>query len=140
MGALRWLKVLYIQVLIGIALGVLVGALWPETGAALKPLGDAFIKLIKLTIAPVIFCTVAAGIAHMSDLKKFGRVGGKALLDFGLTPVSRVIPAGGRLRVTITGADPRQRNLQDIKQTPAPVLTLFRGGRTGSRIDLPVTP
>jgi aerobic C4-dicarboxylate transport protein len=83
-GALRWLKVLYIQVLIGIALGVLVGALWPETGAALKPLGDAFIKLIKLTIAPVIFCTVAAGIAHMSDLKKFGRVGGKALLYFEL--------------------------------------------------------
>lgn len=67
-------------------------------------------------------------------------VGGKALLDFGLTPVSRVIPAGGRLRVTITGADPRQRNLQDIKQTPPPVLTLFRGGRTGSRIDLPVAP
>ena len=82
MGALRWLKLLYVQVLIGIALGVLVGALWPETGAALKPLGDAFIKLIKLTIAPVIFCTVAAGIAHMSDLKKFGRVGGKALLYF----------------------------------------------------------
>jgi aerobic C4-dicarboxylate transport protein len=79
---MRWLKLLYVQVLIGIALGVLVGALWPETGAALKPLGDAFIKLIKLTIAPVIFCTVAAGIAHMSDLKKFGRVGGKALIYF----------------------------------------------------------
>jgi len=82
MPALRWLKLLYVQVLIGIALGVLVGALWPETGAALKPLGDAFIKLIKLTIAPVIFVTVASGIAHMSDLKKFGRVGGKALLYF----------------------------------------------------------
>ena len=79
---MKWLKLLYVQVLIGIALGVLVGALWPETGAGLKPLGDAFIKLIKLTIAPVIFCTVAAGIAHMSDLKKFGRVGGKALLYF----------------------------------------------------------
>jgi len=79
---MRWLKLLYVQVLIGIALGVLVGALWPETGTALKPLGDAFIKLIKMTIAPVIFCTVAAGIAHMSDLRKFGRVGGKALLYF----------------------------------------------------------
>lgn len=79
---MKWLKLLYIQVLIGIALGVAVGALWPETGAALKPLGDAFIKLIKLAIAPVIFCTVAGGIAHMSDLKKFGRVGGKALIYF----------------------------------------------------------
>ena len=79
---MKWLKLLYVQVLIGIALGVLVGALWPKLGADLKPLGDAFIALIKLTIAPVIFCTVAAGIAHMSDLKKFGRVGGKALLYF----------------------------------------------------------
>lgn len=82
MGALRWLKLLYVQVLIGIVLGIAVGALWPETGAALKPLADAFIKLIKLTIAPVIFCTVASGIAHMSDLKKFGRVGGKTLIYF----------------------------------------------------------
>ena len=82
MGALRWLKLLYVQVLLGIALGVAVGALWPETGAALKPLAAAFIKLIKLTIAPVIFCTVASGIAHMSDLKKFGRVGGKTLIYF----------------------------------------------------------
>ena len=79
---MKVLRLLYVQVLIGIALGVLVGALWPETGTALKPLGDAFIKLIKLTIAPVIFCTVASGIAHMSDLRKFGRVGGKALLYF----------------------------------------------------------
>ena len=55
----RLLGTLYIQVLIGIVLGLLVGALWPETGAALKPLGDAFIKLIKMVIAPVIFCTVA---------------------------------------------------------------------------------
>ncbi|HTI67477.1 MAG TPA: dicarboxylate/amino acid:cation symporter [Caulobacteraceae bacterium] len=81
---MKWLKKLYVQVLIGIALGILVGALWPETGAALKPLGDAFIKLIKMIIAPVIFCTVAGGIAHMGDLKKFGRVGGKALLYFEL--------------------------------------------------------
>jgi aerobic C4-dicarboxylate transport protein len=79
---MKYLKLLYVQVLIGIALGVLVGALWPTFGAGLKPLGDAFIKLIKLTIAPVIFCTVAGGVAHMSDLKKFGRVGGKALLYF----------------------------------------------------------
>jgi aerobic C4-dicarboxylate transport protein len=76
------LKLLYVQVLIAIALGIMVGALWPETGVALKPLGDGFIKLIKMVIAPVIFCTVASGIAHMSDLAKFGRVGGKALIYF----------------------------------------------------------
>ncbi len=80
----RLLGTLYIQVLIGIALGLAVGALWPETGAALKPLGDAFIKLIKMVIAPVIFCTVALGIAQMGDMKKFGRIGGKAILYFEL--------------------------------------------------------
>jgi aerobic C4-dicarboxylate transport protein len=78
----RVLGTLYIQVLIGIVLGLLVGALWPEFGASLKPLGDAFIKLIKMVIAPVIFCTVALGIAQMGDIKKFGRIGGKALIYF----------------------------------------------------------
>jgi aerobic C4-dicarboxylate transport protein len=79
---LRFLKHLYVQVLIAIALGIAVGALWPQAGVALKPLGDAFVRLIKMIIAPVIFCTVTAGIAHMSDLRKFGRVGGKALVYF----------------------------------------------------------
>jgi aerobic C4-dicarboxylate transport protein len=79
---MKLLKELYIQVLIGIALGIVVGILWPEFGASLKVLGDAFIKLIKLVIAPVVFCTVSAGIGHMSDLKKVGRVGGKALVYF----------------------------------------------------------
>jgi aerobic C4-dicarboxylate transport protein len=82
MGFLRHLRVLYVQVLIGVALGVLVGALWPTFGASLKPLGDAFIKLIKLAIAPVIFCTVAGGIARMGDLKAFGRLGARTLIYF----------------------------------------------------------
>ncbi len=82
MALLRPFKVLYVQVLIGIALGILVGALWPETGVALKPLGDGFIKLIKMAIAPVIFCTIAGGIARMSDMKAFGRLGLKTLLYF----------------------------------------------------------
>ena len=82
MTIFRHLKVLYVQVLIGIVLGVAVGAIWPEFGASLKPLGDAFVKLIRMVIAPVIFVSVAAGIAHMSDLKKFGRVGVKALVYF----------------------------------------------------------
>ncbi|HET9159422.1 MAG TPA: C4-dicarboxylate transporter DctA [Caulobacteraceae bacterium] len=79
---MRLLRELYIQVLIGIAIGIVVGVIWPEFGASLKFLGDAFIKLIKLIIAPVVFCTVSAGIGHMSDLKKVGRVGGKALVYF----------------------------------------------------------
>ncbi|GGC80935.1 dicarboxylate/amino acid:cation symporter [Chelatococcus reniformis] len=77
-----WYKVLYIQVLIAIALGVLVGHLFPHTGEALKPLGDGFIALIKMMIAPVIFCTVVHGIASVSDLRKVGRVGIKALVYF----------------------------------------------------------
>jgi aerobic C4-dicarboxylate transport protein len=79
---MKLLKVLYVQVLIGIALGILFGALWPQFATPAKVLGDIFVKLIKLIIAPIVFCTVAAGIAHMSDLKKVGRVGGKALLYF----------------------------------------------------------
>lgn len=73
---------LYVQVLVAIVIGIGVGALWPKFGAGLKSLGDAFISLIKMLIAPVIFCTVTSGIARMSDIKKFGRVGGKTLLYF----------------------------------------------------------
>ncbi|HEX3887867.1 MAG TPA: C4-dicarboxylate transporter DctA [Phenylobacterium sp.] len=79
---MRSLRQLWVQVLIGTILGALVGWLWPEFGAALKPLGDAFIKLVKMAIAPVIFCTVAAGIARMSDLKAFGRLGLRTLVYF----------------------------------------------------------
>ena len=75
-------KILYVQVLFAIVLGVLLGVFHPELGAKMKPLGDGFIKLIKMIIAPVIFCTVVAGIAGMQDMKKIGRVGGKALLYF----------------------------------------------------------
>ena len=77
-----WYTVLYIQVLIAIIIGVLVGYFYPKTGTALKPLGDAFIALIRMMIAPVIFCTVVHGIASMSDLAKVSRVGLKALLYF----------------------------------------------------------
>ena len=73
---------LYFQVLTAIVLGITVGHFWPEIGASLKPLGDAFVKLVKMIIAPVIFLTVTTGIAGMSDLKKVGRVAGKAMLYF----------------------------------------------------------
>ncbi|RSZ60255.1 dicarboxylate/amino acid:cation symporter [Massilia atriviolacea] len=75
-------KILYVQVLIAIVCGVLLGVFYPKLGVDMKPLGDGFIKLIKMIIAPVIFCTVVAGIAGMQDMKKIGRVGGKALLYF----------------------------------------------------------
>lgn len=73
---------LYLQVLVAIVLGVLVGWLKPQWGVAVQPLGDGFIKLIKMLIAPVIFTTVVAGIAGMGDLKRLGRVGVKALVYF----------------------------------------------------------
>ncbi|HEV2865344.1 MAG TPA: cation:dicarboxylase symporter family transporter, partial [Allosphingosinicella sp.] len=75
-------RTLYFQVLVAIALGVLVGWAWPEAGRALKPLGDGFIKLVKMIITPVIFLTVVTGIAGMADLKAFGRVGAKAMAYF----------------------------------------------------------
>jgi aerobic C4-dicarboxylate transport protein len=78
----KLLGTLYIQVLIAIALGVLIGHQWPQIGIDLKPLGDGFIKLIKMIIGPIIFCTVVSGITSMHDVKQVGRVGGKALLYF----------------------------------------------------------
>jgi aerobic C4-dicarboxylate transport protein len=96
---------LYVQVLIAIALGVLVGWLKPEWGTAVKPLGDGFVKLIKMLIGPIVFTTVTVGIAGMKDLKKVGRVGGKAVLYFeimttvalliGLTMAHLVHPGAG---------------------------------------------
>lgn len=89
---MKWLKILYVQVLIGIVLGVLVGLFYPETGTALKPLAEIFIKAIKMLIAPIIFCTVVSGIASMGDLKRVGRVGLKALIYFEvLTTLALVI-------------------------------------------------
>ncbi len=78
----RLLRSLYFQVVVAIALGVLLGAFYPQAGAAMKPFGDGFIKLIKMLIAPVIFCTVVTGIAGVEDVKKVGKTGGLALLYF----------------------------------------------------------
>ena len=75
-------KSLYFQVITAIILGVILGHFWPQTGAAMKPLGDGFIKLIKMIIAPIIFCTVVVGIAGMEDMKRVGKTGGYALLYF----------------------------------------------------------
>jgi aerobic C4-dicarboxylate transport protein len=79
-----WYKVLYIQVLIAIVLGVIAGSFFPHfaTNDWIKALGDGFIKLIKMVITPIIFCTVVSGIAHIQDARKVGRVGVKALVYF----------------------------------------------------------
>src|SRR5690242_16569973 len=73
---------LYVQVLAAIVIGVALGHFYPQLGAQMKPLGDAFIKMIKMVIAPIIFCTVVHGIASMQDMRKVGRVGLKALVYF----------------------------------------------------------
>jgi aerobic C4-dicarboxylate transport protein len=78
----KYLSKLYVQVLIGIAAGILVGHFYPDVGANLKPLGDLFIKLIRMLLAPIIFASVVVGIARMNDLHEAGRVGVKALLYF----------------------------------------------------------
>ncbi|MFC2974483.1 dicarboxylate/amino acid:cation symporter [Azotobacter bryophylli] len=98
-------KSLYVQVLAAIAIGVALGHFYPETGAAMKPLGDGFVKLIKMAIAPIIFCTVVSGIAGMQDMKAVGKTGGIALLYFeivstlaliiGLVVVNVVKPGAG---------------------------------------------
>ncbi len=83
-AAKPWYKILYVQVLFAIVLGVVIGWLWPTfaTNDWIKALGDGFIKLIKMVIAPIIFCTVVSGISHIQDAKKVGRVGVKALVYF----------------------------------------------------------
>jgi len=96
-----WWKSLYVQVLVAIVAGVLLGYFDPKLGEALKPLGDAFIALVKMIIAPVIFLTVALGIAQMGDLKKVGRVGLKAVIYFEvLTTIALVIGMLGANGIT----------------------------------------
>ena len=105
---------LYFQVIVAIVIGVVLGHFWPETGAAMKPLGDGFIKLIKMIIAPIIFCTVVVGIAGMEDMKKVGKTGGLALLYFeivsslalvvGLIIVNVVKPGAG-MNVDVSALD-----------------------------------
>src|SRR4051812_50166170 len=73
---------LYFQVITAIVIGVILGHFAPATGEAMKPLGDGFIKLIKMIIAPIIFCTVVVGIAGMEDMKKVGKTGGFAVRYF----------------------------------------------------------
>jgi aerobic C4-dicarboxylate transport protein len=96
-----WYRVLYVQVLIAVVLGVIVGALAPKAFAeSMKPLGDGFIKLIKMIIAPIVFCTVVHGIASVGDLRKLGRIGIKSLIYFEV--VSTIALVIGLLVVNIS--------------------------------------
>src|SRR4029078_472650 len=111
-----WYSVLYIQVLIAIAVGIIIGHFWPALCKALKPLGDGFIALIKMMIGPVIFCTVVHGIGSMRDLKKVGRVGVKTLFYFvavstlaliiGLI-VGEVLQPGKGFNIDVASLDPK---------------------------------
>src|ERR1700734_1531096 len=106
---------LWLQVMIGIVLGVLIGIFFPHPAVLLKPLGDGFIKLIRMTLAPIVFGTVVVGIARMGDLKEAGRVGAKALvyfeivstlaLLFGLVAANLLQPGRG-MNIDATKLDP----------------------------------
>lgn len=116
----RLLRSLYLQVLVAVVIGAVIGFAWPETGEALKPLGDGFIKLIKMMIGPIIFCTVVLGISGMEDLKKVGKTGGLALVYFevvstvalviGLVIVNVVRPGAG------VNADPATLDASAVAQ------------------------
>src|SRR5947209_17587908 len=119
-----WYKILYIQVLIAIALGVLIGRFYPDLGKELKPLGDGFIALIKMMIAPVIFCTVVHGISSMGDLKRVGRVGLKALIYFEVVStvalaigliVGEIIQPGSGFKIDPAAIDPNSVATNDTK-------------------------
>ena len=110
-----WWKSLYVQVLVAIAIGVLLGYFQPSLGASMKPLGDAFIALVKMIIGPVIFLTVVVGIAHMGELRQVGRIGVKALVYFevlttialaiGLLVANLVRPGAG-MNISVAALDP----------------------------------
>ena len=96
---------IYIQVLLAVGLGIVIGHFFPNLGKSLKPFGDGFVKLVKMVIAPIIFCTVVHGVASVQSLKKLGRVGLKTLVYFelvstlaliiGLTVVNVLKPGAG---------------------------------------------
>jgi aerobic C4-dicarboxylate transport protein len=121
---LPFYRSLYLQVIVAIVGGILLGHFYPATGAAMQPLGDGFIKLIKMMIGPVIFCTVVTGIAGMENMKRVGRTGGLALLYFevvstfaliiGLVVVNVVAPGAGM------NVNPATIDTADIAQYVAP--------------------
>jgi aerobic C4-dicarboxylate transport protein len=125
--ARAWWKELWVQVMIAMALGIALGAVRPDLGAQMQPLGDAFIKAIRMLIAPIIFCTVVSGIAHMADMAKVGRVAIKALLYFEVVTTFALIIGLAAVNIWQPGAgmniDPASINASVVdpyvKQTAA---------------------
>ena len=116
-----WYKILYVQVLIAIVLGALFGWLWPTlaTNDWIKALGDGFIKLIKMVIAPIIFCTVVSGIAHIQDAKKVGRIGVKALVYFEVVSTFALVIGLARRQSGQAGRGLRRRHGRCARRSPA---------------------
>ncbi|WP_255556356.1 dicarboxylate/amino acid:cation symporter [Methylococcus sp. Mc7] len=124
MAGRRIFKELYVQVILAVIVGVALGALWPELGVKLKPLGDGFVKLIKMMIAPIVFVTVTLGIGKVGDLRKVGSVGLKALIYFeGLTTVALVIGL-----VVVNVLQPGAGIHADPKTLDAAALNPYTGG------------
>ena len=117
-------KSLYVQVIVAIIVGILLGHFYPELGEAMKPLGDGFIKLIKMMIAPIIFCTVVVGIAGMEDMKKVGKTGGYALLYFEIVSTVALVVGLVMVNVLKPGAgmnvDPASLDTRSIAAFTAP--------------------
>src|SRR5262245_20933371 len=120
MAQQKFYKNLYFQVLVGIALGILFGIIDPGRAAAMKPLGDGFIKLVRMLIAPIVFTTVVVGIAHMGAMKDVGRIGLRALIYFEV--VSTIALVIGLVVVTIlkpgigVGFDPATADVSSVKE------------------------
>src|SRR2546421_891902 len=115
---------LYFQVLVAIVIGVLLGYFFPETGAKMKPLGDGFIKLIKMMIAPIIFCTVVVGIAGMESMKTVGKTGGYAVLYFEAVSTLSLIVGLAIINALEPGAgmniDPASLDTKSVAQYAGP--------------------
>ncbi len=122
--AIKLLSSLYIQVLVAISIGIFLGHFYPELGTAMQPLGTAFIKLIKMIIAPIIFCTVVVGIAGMEDMKKVGKTGGYALLYFEIVSTIALVIGLVVINVVKPGVgmhiDPASLDQQSISKYTAP--------------------
>ncbi|QEI07909.1 dicarboxylate/amino acid:cation symporter [Pigmentiphaga aceris] len=113
-----WFPSLYVQVIIAIVVGILLGHFYPDAGVAMQPFGTGFIKLIKMIIAPIIFCTVVIGIAGMEDMKKVGKTGGYALLYFEIVSTIALIVGLVVINVVQPGTgmhiDPATLNTKDV--------------------------
>src|SRR5919206_1896591 len=111
----KFYKALYFQVIVGLVTGILLGHFWPDLGASLKPLGDGFVKLVKMMIAPVVFCTIVSGITSLNDTREIGKTLVKSMaLFYALTALAllaglaaiMIIQPGSGMHVSPASLDP----------------------------------